>query len=155
MNGYAIRRKITVSTSNFYNASFGSIYPALNRLGKKGWIIPQEQDSRRKKIEYSIGESGKKAFLDWLCQPIKPSAVNHEYLLRLFFYRHLPKNIVENLIGDFILEIRTKIRELDKIEAIVKANADEFEMASLDYGRQYYQFIVKWYSGFLNSVTLM
>ncbi len=39
MNGYAIKKKMSLSTVNFVDASFGSIYPALKRLHQHGYII--------------------------------------------------------------------------------------------------------------------
>lgn len=151
MSGYAIRRKIKISTSNFYSASFGSIYPALRRMKKKSLIIPSGQDTGENKIEYKITETGEKVFLEWLKQPVNPSAVSHEHILRLFFFGHIPGNYIEILLADFIHEIRNKNRELDRIEVIVREGVDEFEMASLDFGRDYYNFIEKWYSSFLDK----
>lgn len=34
MTGYEIKQKMTISTSNFIDASFGSIYPMLKKMEK-------------------------------------------------------------------------------------------------------------------------
>lgn len=34
MTGYEIKQKMTLSTSNFIDASFGSIYPMLKKMEK-------------------------------------------------------------------------------------------------------------------------
>ncbi|WP_088185748.1 PadR family transcriptional regulator [Desulfosporosinus sp. FKA] len=39
MTGYDIKQHMSMSTSYFIDASFGSIYPALKRLEQKGFIL--------------------------------------------------------------------------------------------------------------------
>ncbi len=37
MSGYDIKRLISISTSLFYNASYGSIYPTLKKMEEADW----------------------------------------------------------------------------------------------------------------------
>ncbi|TKH56361.1 PadR family transcriptional regulator [Bacillus cereus] len=71
MYGYEIIQKIKLNSDDLYKMSEGTLYPALNRLKKKGWITSywdeREQYGRRK--YYSITEEGKKELelklMDW------------------------------------------------------------------------------------------
>lgn len=39
MTGYEIKQKMTISTSNFIDASFGSIYPMLKKMEKGAYQV--------------------------------------------------------------------------------------------------------------------
>ena len=70
-SGYDLKLWMSSCTSNFFDASFGSIYPALKRLEAKDLIrsVEQVESGKFKKI-YSIREAGKKEFMAWLSAPI-------------------------------------------------------------------------------------
>ena len=63
MTGYDIKQKMSISTSNFIDASFGSIYPTLKRLEQKKLICFEEivENGKLKKV-YCVTEQGKKEF---------------------------------------------------------------------------------------------
>ena len=51
LTGYDIKKKIESGIGNLYKASHGSLYPALNKLTDKGYLVMTEQmQGNRKKI---------------------------------------------------------------------------------------------------------
>lgn len=153
MSGYDIKQRITLSTSNFYDASFGSIYPALKRLEAKNWINSNEIiEAGRFKKKYRILEEGNRIFLTWLEEPLIIHPSRHEWLVKIFFYRYLPKDTVLLLIrqfNNFIVERKKKIAE---IEPLVRGKADFFQMSTLHYGIDYYEFIINWLQRYLEAI---
>ena len=60
MTGYDLKKFMAGSTANFYEASFGSIYPALKRMEQKGWVQVQEATVGGKvKKFYGLQELGR------------------------------------------------------------------------------------------------
>jgi DNA-binding PadR family transcriptional regulator len=154
MSGYAIKQAITMSTANFYDASFGSIYPALKRLEAKEWIVSTEAvaDGKYKKV-YKVLEPGKQSFLDWLEEPLVLHPSRNEYLVKLFFYRHLSKEKVQHLVTNFMKLIAERKTQLMKLETVVKPMADFFQLSTLHYGIDAYQFMLAWFEQYLKTVA--
>ena len=48
-SGYEIKKRLESTFNHFYDASFGSIYPALNQLQKEGLVRcePEAQTNRQ------------------------------------------------------------------------------------------------------------
>lgn len=92
MSGYDLKQKMLESTSNFFDTGNGTIYPALKRMESKGVISYREVADRGKyKKLYSITESGKSSFINWLEAPIEFSKIKPDHLIKIFFFKFLPK----------------------------------------------------------------
>ncbi len=92
LSGYDLKQIMSESTSYFFDASFGSIYPALKRLETKGYIHYHEviDGSKLKKL-YSITNTGKEVFLEWLKKPINFLKQSKTTLLIYSFTSIYPK----------------------------------------------------------------
>ena len=64
-HGYAIGQTIRLQSSDVLQVEAGSLYPALQRLAKKGWVTSkwgQTEANQRAKF-YRLTQEGKKQFL--------------------------------------------------------------------------------------------
>ncbi len=153
MSGYDIKRHMGQSIAYFYDASFGSIYPMLKKMQSEGTVTMTETAEGGKiRKEYAITEAGRVAFHQWLRQPITLNRARHDHLVRIFFYRWLPREQAVSLIEGFIRTVRGEIRELTALQACVQ-DAGVFEAATLDYGLQYYHFTMSWCEEFLRRLN--
>jgi PadR family transcriptional regulator PadR len=61
-HGYGIARKIQETSREVLEVEEGSLYPALHRMERKGWIEPEwgQSESNRRAKFYSLTRSGKK-----------------------------------------------------------------------------------------------
>ena len=61
-HGYAIGQTIRAQSSDVLQVEAGSLYPALQRLAKKGWVTSKwgVTDARQRAKFYSITPEGKK-----------------------------------------------------------------------------------------------
>jgi len=85
MSGYDLKQYMLKSTSNFFNAGYGSIYPALKRMEAKGLISSRETvDGGKYKKLYSIKEPGIAEFREWLDLPVKFSKDSLDHLVKIF-----------------------------------------------------------------------
>ena len=154
MSGYDIKRSMGHSIAYFYDASFGSIYPMLKKMKRDGTVTMTETaESGKPRKEYAITEAGREAFFRWLDQPITLNRAKHDQLVRIFFYRFLPKERAIQLIQEFIGTVRGEIAELSALRGKVKPYAGTFEMATLDYGTEYYQFTADWCEKFIKQLS--
>jgi len=66
MHGYGIASWIESATSDVLRVEEGSLYPALYRMARKGWIKPQwgiSENNRRAKF-YQLTAEGRRQFRD-------------------------------------------------------------------------------------------
>jgi DNA-binding PadR family transcriptional regulator len=153
MTGYDIRQKIALSTANFYDASFGSIYPALKRLEANNIIVSRKSTKSGKlKNIYHILDPGRQKFLNWVKEPLRLHKSRNEYLLKIFFYRYLSKEEVLIQITQFIKLLLEQKSNLIKLETLVANKADFFQLSTLRYGLDNYQFLIDWLNQYLITI---
>lgn len=154
MSGYDIKQQMTYSTSNFYDASFGSIYPMLKKMQERGLLESKEiVDGGKYKKVYSINEDGKSKFIKWLESPIELTRTKHEHLVKVFFYRFLSKDKIEVQISLFMEDIKKTLDGLKSIEPIIENHADFYQKSTLHFGKQYYLFLHEWCKDFLINLN--
>lgn len=154
LTGYDIKQIMINSTSNFMNASFGSIYPALDKLEKDGFIHSEKviENGKYKKV-YHINDAGKGEFIKWLEEPINFMRSYEDILAKIFFYGHIPQEKAAELIVKLIEDIESKLENLEILETRIKGAAGRFEISTLYYGIDHLKFTADWYKRFLEELN--
>ncbi|MEK9723192.1 MAG: PadR family transcriptional regulator [Rhodospirillaceae bacterium] len=91
-SGYEIRKKFEEGPfAAFYDASYGSIYPALAKLLADGYVSVTEytQSGKPAKKVYQLTEVGRAAFIAELRTPPAPDRIRSEHMVYLFFADYL------------------------------------------------------------------
>ncbi|MEM8836880.1 MAG: PadR family transcriptional regulator [Pseudomonadota bacterium] len=113
--GYEIRKLSTEGRySHFVDASFGSIYPALNRLEQENLVTCRsevEPGKPSRKI-YSITDAGRDAFMEALAEPPSKDVYRSEFLLVAMCAEFLPEEIVKNAIETRVGHLQAEIELL-------------------------------------------
>lgn len=153
LSGYDLKQRMLRSTSNFFDASFGSIYPALKKMEAKGTICSREvvEGSKYKKL-YAITETGQSEFITWLDQPIELSKTKPDHLVKVFFLGFLPKDKAISKLKAFMAEVEAVSGALKEAEAEIKEIADTYQFSTLVFGIDYYQLIINWCGSLLNHL---
>jgi transcriptional regulator len=62
LHGYAIANRIQVQSDGLLQVEEGSLYPALHRMERRGWIVAEWglSESKRKAKYYQLTASGRK-----------------------------------------------------------------------------------------------
>lgn len=111
--GYEIRKKFEGPLGYIHEPSFGSIYPALNRLARDGLLerVAGESGGRPGKKTYRITDKGREQFRRQLHQQI-PGAdrLHSDFLLTMLFGSLLSEDFVDAAI-DRRIEIYRRIAE--------------------------------------------
>ncbi len=100
-SGYEIKKLYEEGDfSHFYETSFGSIYPALNRLVEDGLAIctAQAQDTRPDKKVYSITAKGRQVFAEALQAPPTPDKFRSDFCFIMVFAHLLPVSRLAQLL---------------------------------------------------------
>ena len=85
-SGYEIKQLIQLAIGNFWNESFGQIYPALKDLAGEGLIAAADEDiGPREQRRFKITEAGREALSAWVRKTPYPDRPRSELLLKLFF----------------------------------------------------------------------
>lgn len=90
MHGYELKKELTGQLGQFWQVSYGSLYPALRRLEKTKaveQIFPKKEVARRKNI-YRVTPAGEKLFAEILAEHAALSDPT-KFGLRFAFFRYL------------------------------------------------------------------
>ncbi len=155
---YDIKKAIEGSTAYFYNASMGSIHPALKKLEAAGHVNAEHkvENGRAKKI-YAITDAGCAVFGHWLGEGLPLEKFKDETLVRLFFFGGMSPEAQVRHISEHIAVLDQQIKALEVIKRSVDAMEIPQEMkphalfqrATLDFGLNYFRFAKGWYQDFL------
>lgn len=86
LTGYEIKKRMDTTLKYFWGASYGSIYPTLRDIVKRGLAVKREEiESGRAKLIYTITSEGKQYLMEWLKNPVEKDELRYETLLKLFF----------------------------------------------------------------------
>jgi DNA-binding PadR family transcriptional regulator len=90
MHGYELRKQLVSKLGFFWTVSFGSLYPTLKKLERRGVVekSASELASRRKQV-YRITARGEREFLELLTEGATSSWEEDKFPLRLAFFRYL------------------------------------------------------------------
>lgn len=150
-SGYDLKQYMAESTSYFFYASYGSIYPALKRLEERKLILSKEKVTGGKfKKLYSITEEGRGVFLTWLKQPVRFAKTRLDYLVPFFFYEYLEPITAKQNLELFMETASVGLEELkaQKEELNIRnlAAGHTFHGSVLVYGIRYYEMLIEWCS---------
>ncbi|TNE57728.1 MAG: PadR family transcriptional regulator [Alphaproteobacteria bacterium] len=117
-SGYEIQKEFSEGTAgHFVDASFGSIYPALNRLMEEGHVTckTHAQDGRPDKKVYSITPAGRLAFQQALKKAPSDDKFRSEFLFYMLF--------ADDLAPEYLAELLdSKTAEIDATIELIKEN---------------------------------
>lgn len=150
---YDVRKRFAAGISLFYAASFGSIQRALAQVESNGWVTRVDaEDSRRRKKLYVIGDSGQRAWREWMLSPITGSDPEPTMLAKVYLLGSLP---AEDR-GECLRIVRERITaDADRLASLA-ADLDETEIpgglrelygyrrATLDYGIRSQALMTQW-----------
>src|ERR1700733_8929570 len=100
----------------FVEASFGSIYPALNRLTEEGLVSvrAEAQEKRPDRKVYSITPAGRSQFLASLLKPLPEDRHRSPFVFAMLFSHLLPPERISEMLNGYIGQSEAKLLQLDK-----------------------------------------
>jgi DNA-binding PadR family transcriptional regulator len=141
-SGYALRKVFENTAIGNYSSSPGSIYPAINKLKKQGFIrqASSEMDNNH---ALEIIEEGKKVFKNWLTQPISEAdiAKSSDILILKFAFMYHTIDHANQLVflqsfiqhtANYLMNLKTYHQEESKAMPLHGKLAFEYGIASFE-----------------------
>lgn len=115
--GYEIKKKINESSGGYVDAKFGSIYYAIRKALKSGWIKQkgsEKAEGNPERFVYQITPEGKKYFKKHIRKYFDVSQLHFDVDILLMFFNTLDSEQKSNFIEErleFLNENLNNIRE--------------------------------------------
>jgi PadR family transcriptional regulator AphA len=140
--GYEIKKAFEEGPfSHFQTASFGSIYPSLNKLATEGLVTVEarEQDGRPDKKVYRLTPAGRRHFTASLMPDPGRDAVRSDFLFLMFFAQQLAPGRAETLIDRQVAFYRGHLDVMNQRDADCDGTATQGQLFVRGFGRAIYQ----------------
>ena len=127
---------------HFVEASFGSIYPALNRLTAEGHVSVREesQEKRPDRKVYSITPAGRGTFIASLLKPLPEDRHRSPFVFAMLFVDLLPPSRIGTMLDAYIKQVEEKLAHLDARAGASKSDGERFVSG---FGRSVYVAILE------------
>lgn len=100
MHGYELRKRLTALLGAFRAFSYGSLYPTLRRMQRAGWIVEEDEDSRRggswgrrARRVYKITAEGKERFGELIADSGPQTFEDDGFGVHLAFFSRTPAEV--------------------------------------------------------------
>ncbi len=155
MSGYDLVKAFDSSVEFFWHAQNSHIYLELKKLEKQGYISGETvmQEDRPNKRIYSITESGREKFLDWLAKGEGEDALHFKsaFLMKVFFSGNMPPAQSAAMLRQFKVQCESYLRKMEAIpESIDSYGSDKeayqtmYWQFTADFGRRLIETFIAW-----------
>lgn len=140
MSGYDLVKAFESSLEFFWHAQNSHIYLELKKLEKKGYICGRTviQSERPNKKIFSITDTGRKEFLDWLAEGSGEDATHFKsaFLIKVFFGGNVPPAQSIAMLGKFKEDCEAYLKRMDSVPESIENYGSDMEA----YQTVYWQF---------------
>src|SRR5450755_869891 len=152
MSGYGIKKYIEQSISNFWQESYGQIYPMLKQLTAEELVTShvEKEEGKPERYIYTITDKGQEELRLWLEEPVEYQVRRDELLLKLFFGSSIPANDIIEHIRHF----RTLQEQLLQKYSMIAAKLESYlsdnntntlhQLLTVRYGLHKTQALIAW-----------
>ncbi len=138
MHGYELRKQLAQKLGLFWTVSFGSLYPTLKKLERRGVVekVPSDAEERlRRKQEYRITDAGEADFLELLGELDSNTLEEEKFPLRLAFFRYLRPEIRLRLLERRRSYLHERLAQAERaLDRALRLRADTYTIALMRHG---------------------
>lgn len=151
MSGYDLVKAFESSLDFFWHAQSSHVYLELKKLEKQGYISGEtviQSDRPNKKI-FSITDTGREAFLDWLAEESGEESMHFKsaFLIRVFFGANMTPDRSADMLRQFKAACEAYLKEMGSIpHSIEQYGANKESVQTL-----YWQFTADFGYSFINT----
>ena len=158
MTGYDVHKVFNTTPFGHFSSSPGAIYPALNRLARRGLLdasMDTKKEARPRRI-YALTKAGEEALEAWLSQP-----VSRDELIRMsgapilrfnFAWGRLSRSKVLAYLETYRRVVAAYIDELLSYADQLKAPERFHNRLALDHGIRRYQSELDWVKSTITAI---
>jgi DNA-binding PadR family transcriptional regulator len=149
--GYDLKRRFATTALGAYQPSSGALYPALNRLERRGLLTsdaPPPADGGRPRRLYRLTEEGGQAHLDWLREPVAPETVAQDLGLHLLRFVMMAQVLPEETVVAFLTSLRTGLAgfvgSLEEQAAAIDEAGNPYPALAIEHGLAVHRASLAW-----------
>jgi DNA-binding PadR family transcriptional regulator len=137
MHGYELRHYLSFIVGHIWQLSYGTLYPALQRLEKRGELActsVKEAKGPAKKV-YAVTEQGHQKFIELLENITNSTEISdsHKFNLRLVFFKFLSPAGRQQLLQQRLAFLNENKKSLEEMSTIPSRALDEYRRALLGF----------------------
>ncbi|MGH9168043.1 MAG: PadR family transcriptional regulator [Acidimicrobiia bacterium] len=144
LHGYELKRRL--SEYGFWRVSFGSLYPALRRLERSGYVTVTSGGPRRK--VYAITAAGQGRFRELLEEDGPEDEEERSFRIRLAFFRYLdPESrlgVLERRRAFLVQRAATARRTMRRALERTRERIDRYTLALMEHGARGVEADIAW-----------
>jgi DNA-binding PadR family transcriptional regulator len=157
MHPYEMQRLIREWHKDEYlDLKRGSLYHAIERLRRAGWIEVAETGREGKRPErtvYRLTENGARGGIDWLCDLLaKPLREPNQFFAALSFLPHLSPDQVLDRLGDRIGLLESEIANLSEVLREMLPRIGRLVLVEVEYARAMRQAELAWVKSLMDDL---
>jgi DNA-binding PadR family transcriptional regulator len=162
MSGYDIKKKFEKIAANFWNESYGQIYPILKRLDTEGLATRsvEKQIGKPDRHIYELTVEGHKELVQWLLEPVGRQVGRQEILLKLFFGPTLPVHDNIQQVEHFQKNHEKELQDLKSTKIQMKMDNQDsphfpYWLMTVRFGELVNEALLKWSREVLSQMEEM
>lgn len=146
MHGYELKKQLTQRLGHFWQVSFGSLYPALKRLERRGAVetVFSGDRTRRRKNVYRLTEKGEHEFHDLIEDRAQTAWEEDKFPLRLAFFRYLKPDVRIRLLTRRRAFLEDKLVDLRESLEDAAEPIDSYTLSLLRHGMDATERDIEW-----------
>lgn len=149
--GYDLKRRFATTAMGVYQPSSGALYPALDRLERRGLLrseAPDAAERGRPRRVYRLTEEGRRAHLDWVREPVVPEAAPQDlglHLLRFVMMAHvLPEEEVIAFLASLRAALAGLVASLEQSASASDVAGNAYAELAVAHGLAVYRASLAW-----------
>jgi PadR family transcriptional regulator, regulatory protein AphA len=150
-SGYDLKRRFATSPMGVYQPSSGALYPALERLERRGLLgsdtLRPAAGGRPRRV-YRLTPDGQQAHLGWVREPVRPETVAQDlgmHLLRFVMMADvLPPDEVLLFLADLRAALTRFVATLEQASAGPDLAANIAARLAVEHGLAVYRASLAW-----------
>jgi len=111
-SGYDLKRRFATSPMGVYQPSSGALYPALDRLERRGLLgsetLRPAAGGRPRRL-YRLTADGRQAHLGWVREPVRPETVGQDLGMHLLRFVMMADVLPAGEVLGFLASLRTAL----------------------------------------------
>lgn len=150
-SGYDLKRRFATSPMGVYQPSSGALYPALERLERRGLLhsepVRPAAGGRTRRV-YRLTPDGREAHLGWVREPVRPETVAQDlgmHLLRFVMMADvLPPDEVLGFLASLRSALASFVAGLEQTSADPNLGASVAARLAVEHGVAVYRASLAW-----------
>lgn len=157
---YQLWERIDKGLNFIYSSSLGSIQAAIKKLLREGYIQCEGVTGSRKCKFYTITDSGRAHFTQWVNAPMSTCGLKNPDAGKLYFLGVAQRENRAEIVQSYLDQLKQVYFALERIcqegeaTSVPEDGQDilRYQLLSAQYGRDLLHFHIQWYTALLSQI---